>query len=73
MIRQSVLQELQKQKTKLTIAQGEEKPDPGKVKSPVKGKSKFTNRSSKENNKKRKKLMRDNINDERRELLKKRR
>ena len=48
MIRQSVLQELEKHKTKLTIAQEEEKPDPSKVKCPVKRKLKFTNRSSKE-------------------------
>ena len=46
MIQQSVLQELEKQKTKSTIAQEEEKPDPSKVKSPVKRKSKFTNRTS---------------------------
>ena len=71
MIRQSILQELEKQKTKLTIAQEEEKPDPNKVKCPVKRKSKFTNRSSKKNDKKRKKLMLDNINDERKEHLKK--
>ena len=42
MIRQSVLQELEKQKTKLTIVHEEEKPDPSKVKPPVKRKSKFT-------------------------------
>ena len=47
------------------------KPDPSKVKSPVKRKANFTNRSSKENDKKRKKLMRDNINDEQKEHLKK--
>ena len=64
-IRQSVLQELDKQKAKLTIPQEEDKPEPSKVKSSVKRKSKFTNRSSKENDKKRKKLMNDNINDER--------
>ena len=33
MIQQSVLQELEKQKAKLTIAQEEEKPDPNRVKS----------------------------------------
>ena len=48
MIRQSVLQELEKHKTKLTIAQEEEKPRPSKVKCPVKRKLKFTNCSSKE-------------------------
>ena len=32
-IQQSVLQELEKQKAKLTIAQEEEKPDPNRVKS----------------------------------------
>ena len=64
MIWQSVLQELEKQKTKLTIVQGEEKTDASKVKDPVKRKSKFTSRSYKENDKKRKKFMHDNINDE---------
>ena len=47
------------------------KPNPSKVKYPVKRKSKITNRCSKENDKKGKKLMRDNINDERKEHLKK--
>ena len=70
MIRQSVLQELEKRKTKLTIAKEEEKPNPSKFKSPVKRKPKFINRSSKENDKKRKKLMCDNISDERKEHLK---
>ena len=71
MIRQSVLQELEKQKPKLNIAHEEEKSDPRKVKCPVKRKSTSTNCSSKENNKERKKLMRDNINDEGKEHLKK--
>ena len=70
MIQQSVLQKLKKQKAKLTIAEEEDKPNPSKVKSPVKRKSKFTNRSSKENDRKRKKLMRNNINDEKRTLKK---
>ena len=70
-VRQSVLQELEKQKTKLTIVQEEEKPNPSKVKCLVKRKSEFTNRSSKENDKKREKLMLDNISDERKEHLKK--
>ena len=61
MIQQSVLQKLKKQKAKLTIAEEEDKPNPSKVKSPVKRKSNFTNRSSKENN----------INDEKRTLKKK--
>ena len=71
MIQQSVLLELDKHKTKLTIAQEEEKPDPSKVKSSVKRKSTFTNFSSKENDKKRKKLMCDNISDKEKERLKK--
>ena len=54
MIRQFVLQELEKQKAKLTIPQDKEKPDPSKVKAPVKKKLKFTNCSSKENDNKRK-------------------
>ena len=63
MIRQSVLQELVKQKAKLYIILKEEKVDSSKVKSPVKRMSKFINCSCKENDKKRKKLMRDNVND----------
>ena len=53
-IRQFVLQELEKQKAKLTIPQDKEKPDPSKVKAPVKKKLKFTNCSSKEDDNKRK-------------------
>ena len=68
MIRQVVFQELEKQKAKLTLAQEKEKPDPSKVKSPVKRKLKFTNCSTKENDKKRNKLMHDNINDEKKNI-----
>ena len=61
-----------KNKKKLVIAQEEEKPDLSKVKYSVKRKSKFTNCNSKENDKKRKEMMLDNINDEKKEHLKKR-
>ena len=54
MIWQSVLLELEKQKAELAMDQQKEKTNSSKVKSPVKRKSKFTNRSSKENDKKRK-------------------
>ena len=47
MIQQSVLLELEKQKAKLAMDQQKEKTNSSKVKSPVKIKSKFTNRSSK--------------------------
>ena len=63
MIRQSVLQELVKQKAKLYIILEEEKVNSSKVKCPLKRMSKFINCSSKENDKKRKRLMRDNVND----------
>ena len=56
MIQKSVLQELEKLKVKLAIDQNKRKTNSTKVKSPVKGKSKFTNLSSRENDKKRKKL-----------------
>ena len=66
---QSVLQELQNQKAKLSIIlEEEEKTDLRKVKTPVKRKSKFIIRSCKENDKKRKKLMRDNLNDEKKNI-----
>ena len=42
---------------KLAMDQHEEKTNSSKVKSPVKRKSKFTNRSSRENDKKRKKFL----------------
>ena len=60
MIRQSVLLELEKQKAKLAMEQQKEKINSSKVKSPVKKKSKFTNHSSRENDKK-KKFMRVNL------------
>ena len=60
---------LEKQKAKLTIVQGQETIDLSQVKSPEKKKSKGINRSCKENDKK-KKLMLDNIIDEKRVLKK---
>ena len=72
MIRQSVLLELEKQKAKLAMDQQKEKTNSNKVKSPVKRKPKFTNRrSSKENDKKRKKFIRDNFDEDEKEQLKK--
>ena len=68
-IPQSVLQELEKQAT-LTI-QEKEKTDSGKVNSPVNRKSTFRNRISKGSDKKGKKLMCDNISDEKKEHSKK--
>ena len=52
MIQKSVLQELEKLKLKLAMNQNKKKTNSNKVKSPVKRKSKFTNRSSRENDKK---------------------
>ena len=71
MIRQSVLLELEKQKAKLAMDQQKEKTNSSKVKSPVKRKSKFTNRSPRENDKKRKKLLRDNFGEDEKEQFKK--
>ena len=71
MIRQSVLLELEKQKAKLAMDQQKEKTNSNKVKSPVKRKPKFTNRCSKENDKKRKKFIRDNFDEDEKEQLKK--
>ena len=71
MIQQSVLQELEKQKTKLATDQQKDKTNSNKVKSPVKRKSEFTNRSSKENDKKRSKFMRDDFGEDEKEQLKK--
>ena len=51
--------------------QQKEKTNSSKVKSPVKRKSKFTNRSSGENDKKRKKFMRDNFGEDEKKQLKK--
>ena len=55
-IQKSGLQELEKLKLKLAMDQNKKKTNSNKVKSPVKRKSKFTNRSSRENDKKWKKL-----------------
>ena len=49
-----------KKKAKLAIYQDKEKTNSNKVKFPEKRKSKFTNRSSRENNNKKKRLMLDN-------------
>ena len=54
MIQQSVLLELEKQKAKLAMDQQKETTNTNKVKSPEKRKSKFINRSSRENDKKKK-------------------
>ena len=61
MIRQFVLQELEKQKSKLAVDQKKEETNSNKVRSPMKRKSKLTNRSFRENYKRRKKFMRDNL------------
>ena len=71
MIQQSVLQELEKQKTKLATDQQKDKTNSNKVKSPVKRKSEFTNRSSKENDKKRSKFMHDDFGEDEKQLKKK--
>ena len=70
-IRQSVLLELEKQKAKLAMDQQDKKTSSSKVKSPVKRKSQLTNCSSRENDKKRKKFMRDNFGEDEKEQLKK--
>ena len=59
MIRESVLLEQEKQKAKLALDQQKDKTNSNKVKSLVKRKSNFSNCSSRENNKKREKLMHD--------------
>ena len=64
MIRQSVLLELEKQKAKLAMDQQNKKTSSSKVKSPVKRKSQFTNHSSRESDKKRKKFMRHNFGED---------
>ena len=61
MIRQFVLQELEKQKAKLAVDQEKEETNSNKVRSPIKRKSKLTNRNFRENYKRMKKFMRDNI------------
>ena len=71
MIQQSVLQELEKQKEKLTMNQQEEKTNSNEVKSPMKRKLKFTNHYSRENDKKRKKFMCDNFGKDEKQQSKK--
>ena len=72
MVPQSVLLELEKQKAKLAMDQQKEKTNSSKVKSPVKRKlKKFTNRSSREGDKKRKKFMSDDFGEDEKEQLKK--
>ena len=71
MIRHSVLQELEKQKAKLAVDQEKEKTNSNKVKSPVKRKSKFTNRSFRENDKMRKNFMPDNLEEGKKEYSRK--
>ena len=68
MIRQSVLKELEKHKTKIAIAQGQDFTI-NHGKSPVKRKSKFASQKLRENGN-RKKFMRYNLNDDEREQLK---
>ena len=63
-IRQSVLQELKKQKANLAVDQEKEETNSNKVRSPLKRKSKVTNHSFRENDKRRKKFMRDNLEEE---------
>ena len=70
MMWQSVIKELEKQKTKIAIAQ-EQDITINDVKSPVKRKSKFTSRKfTRENGKNRKRFMCHNLNDDKREQLK---
>ena len=71
MIQQSVLLELEKQKAKLAMDQQNKKTSSRKVKSPVKRKSQFTNCTSRESDKKRKKFMRHNFGEDEKEQLKK--
>ena len=71
MIRQSVPLELEKQKANLPMEQQNEKNNSTKVKYPVKRKSKFTNCSSRENNKWNK-FMRDNFEKDEKVQFKKR-
>ena len=69
MTRQAVIKELEKQKTKIVIAQ-EQDITIKHVKSSVKRKSKFTSCNFRENGNNRKKFMRYNRNDHKREQLK---
>ena len=64
MIRQSVLQKLEKQKANLAVDQEKKETNSSKVRSPLKRKSKFTNHSFRENDKRMKKFMHDNIEEE---------
>ena len=67
MIRQYVLQELEKKTEKLAIFQMKDIISSNKVQSPVKGNSKLTNRSPRENDKKGKKFMHHKVDDEKKE------
>ena len=69
MIQQSVIKELEIQKTKIAIAQ-EQDITINHVKSPVKRKSKFTSSNFRENGKNRKKFLHHDLNDDKREQLK---
>ena len=69
MIWQSVIKELEKQKTKIAIAQKEDITI-NHAKSPVKRKSTFTSRNFRENGKNRKKPISHNLNDDKREQVK---
>ena len=62
--------ELEKQKTKIPVAQ-EQDITINHVRSPVKRKSKFRSRNFRENGQNRKKFVRYNFNDDKREQLKK--
>ena len=66
MVQQFVLKELEKQ-VKLAMDLEKEKTKSNKVKSSVKRKSKFINRSSGENDRKRKKFMHNNFVDDEKE------
>ena len=71
MIRQSILQQLEKQKSKLAVDQEKEETNSKKIKSPVKRKSKFRNRSFRENDKRRERFMHDNLEEENKEYSRK--
>ena len=71
MTRQSVLQELEKQRPKLAVDREKEETNLNKVRSSMKRKSKFTNCSFRENDKRRKKFMRDNLEEEKKEYSRK--
>ena len=69
MIRQSVIKELEKQKTKVAIAH-EQDITINHVKSPLKRKLKFISRNFRENGKNRKKFIRHNLGDDKRKQSK---